>query len=385
MRDAPRHIVLTGNTGFKIANFRAGLIRALIAQGHRVTVVAPPDGYFDPLKAMGCAVVPITMDRNGTSPLAEARLAAQILVVLRRLRPDMVFSYTIKNNIYAGLACRLLGIPFAPNVTGLGPAFNRKGLLNRVVRGLYRQAFRRARAVFFQNTEDRAVFLQAGLVDPQVARLLPGSGADLQRFNARPLPPETRGIVFLFVARLLWDKGLGVLAEAARDLRISHPHARIHVLGPLDPDSASAISAAQMQDWIAEGLFHWLGSTEDVRPMLEAAHCVVLPSYYREGTPRSLIEACAIGRPILTTDMPGCRDVVIPGETGFLCAPRDAGSLATAMRAFLALDPAQRAAMGAAARRLAETRYDEAIVIAAYQDILSSPMMAGHHSMGDPR
>jgi len=373
MRDSPRHIVLTGNTGFKIANFRRGLIRTLISEGHSVTVVAPSDVHFTSLEALGCAVVPITMDRNGTAPLAEARLALQILAALQRLRPDVVFSYTIKNNIYSGLACRLLRIPFAPNVTGLGPAFNRKGLLNRLVRGLYRQAFRRARTVFFQNTQDRDVFLQAGLVDSQVARLLPGSGVDLQQFSARPLPPDTDGIVFLFVARLLWDKGLGVLAEAARDLRISHPHARIHVLGPLDPDSASAVSAAQMQDWIAEGLFHWLGSTDDVRPMLEAAHCVVLPSYYREGTPRSLIEACAIGRPIITTDMPGCRDVVIPGETGFLCAPRDAGALAAAMQAFLALDPAQRAAMGAAARRVAETRYDEAIVIAAYQDILRLP------------
>lgn len=359
-------VLLTGNTCFKIANFRAGLIAALQAQGHEVAVLAPFDDYQPKLVAMGCAVHDLPMDRNGTSPLAEAALLWRMHAALRRLRPDIVFGYTIKNNIYAGLSCRRLGIPFVPNVTGLGPAFNDRGGLNRVVRGLYRLAFARVRVVFFQNPDDRATFLQAGLVAPQRARLLPGSGVDLERFAPQPLPARTDQTTFLLVSRLLWDKGIGLHVEAARAIRARVPQARFQLLGPPDPASRSGIPMAQIQSWVAEGVIDYLGQTDDVRPALAAADCIVLPSWYREGTPRILLEAAATGRPVITTDMPGCRDAVQDGQTGLLCRPRDLESLVTAMERFLQMTPAARAAMGQAARARAEAAFDEAHVIEAY-------------------
>lgn len=364
--DRGRRVVLTGNTCFKIANFRAGLIRALRAAGHEVLVLAPNDGHRAALEAMGCRVEHLPMDRNGTSPAREAALLWRMWRFLRRERPAIVFGYTIKNNIYGGIGCRWLGIPFVPNVTGLGPAFNGTGWLNRGVVALYRYAFARARTVFFQNGEDHATFLRAGLIEADRAQVLPGSGVDLDRFRAEPRRGRSGDTVFLLVSRLLWDKGVGLFAEAARILGRDHPGVRCQVLGAPDPDSRSGIDMAQIAAWQDEGLIEYLGEAADVRPAMEAADCVVLPTWYREGTPRVLLEAAAMARPVITTDTPGCRDVVAEGQSGFLCAPRDRDALVTAMRSFLALDDGARADMGLAARRRAEDRYDERIVIDAY-------------------
>jgi glycosyltransferase involved in cell wall biosynthesis len=365
-------ILLTGNSCFMIANFRAGLLRDLIQRGHEVTALAPFDGHEDRLLTFGCLVHDLPMDRNGTAPWGEAVLLWRIFRFLRRARPDVVFSYTIKNNIYAGLACRLLGIHFVPNVTGLGPAFNQAGLLNRVVRALYRLAFARAASVFFQNTDDRATFLRARLTDDGRARLLPGSGVDLARFAQRPMP-QGDGTTFLLVSRLLWDKGIGLYVEAARALRRKYPGTRFQVLGPPDPASRSGIPMAEIEAWAREGAIEYLGHVDDVRPALAAAHCIVLPSWYREGIPRVLLEAAATGRPVITTDMPGCRDAVEDGRTGFLCAARDGPALEAVMTRFHDLPDSARAAMGQAARRRAELIFDETRVIAAYLDQLPRP------------
>ncbi len=373
------HVLLTGNTTFKLANFREGLIRRLLAEAHQVTVVAPPDEYVHKIQSLGCGFVPLKMDRNGTSPIAEARLLFSILTAIRQARPDVVFSYTIKNNIYGGLACQALGVPFVANVTGLGPMFNETGILNHVVRGLYRLAFRKAQVVFMQNASDLETFTGSGLAPTGRVRLLPGSGVDLERFAVMPLPDTGDAIRFLLIARLLWDKGVGIYSDAARGVRETCPRARFQLLGPLDPDSKSGISQEDLDEWIAEGVVDYLGSTQDVLPFLQAAHCVVLPSYYREGTPRSLLEAGAVGRPIITTDMPGCRDVVVEKETGFLVAPRDAGQLAAACKAFLKLSREDQAAMGMASHRHIARTYDEEVVIGAYLGIIDK-LSAGSQS-----
>lgn len=363
-------LLLTGNTCFKIANFREGLVRTLLAQGHEVLVLAPADAYRPKLEAMGCQVHDLPMDRNGTSPLAELRLLARIYGFLRHERPDFVFSYTIKNNIYSGLACRWLAIPFAPNVTGLGPAFNGVGLFNRGIRLLYRVAFARARMVFFQNTEDQATFLWARLISADRSRLLSGSGVDLSHFSASALPSCNQGIVFLLVARLLWDKGVGLFVDAARVLRARDPSLRFLILGPIDSASRSGVSYEKMQDWINEGDIEYLGEESDVRPALEGTHCLVLPTWYHEGMPRVLMEAAAIGRPAITTDTPGCRDAVIEGETGLLCAPRSLKSLIAALELFILMSPHARTEMAANAREHAEAEFDERRVVQAYISLL---------------
>lgn len=364
------HVFFSGNTTFKIANFREGLIRRLVDEGHQVTVCAPPDEYVGKIREMGCAYLPLKMNRNGTAPLEELKLLLTVYRGLRQSHPDIVFGFTIKNNIYSGLACRLLKIPMIPNVTGLGPAFDAKGLGGQCMRWLYRASFRKVDRVFFQNTSDRDIFLGSRIVPMEKARLLPGSGVDLDRFADTPLPDEGPGIRFLMVARLLQEKGVGIYAEAARMLRQKHPRAQFQLLGPLDADSRSGISRREIDEWCREGLIEYLGSTQDVLPHLQGAHCVVLPSYYREGTPRSLLEAGAVGRPIITTDIPGCRDVVKNGINGFVTEPRDAGDLAMAMERFLDATPQTRANMGRASRSHMVKNYDESIVIDNYLALL---------------
>lgn len=367
------HIVLTGNTTFKLANFRNGLIRELIQLGHRVSVLSPRDEHVASIQSLGCDYVEVPMDRNGTSLLSEASLLLRLGRHLRAMRPNAVFSYTIKNNIYCGIVCRMLGIPFVPNVTGLGPAFNRRGVLNTTVRLLYRISFKKAHTVFFQNDADLDFFTSAGLSAASASCLLPGSGVDLNHFAQRPLPDAEDGrIRFLLVSRLLWDKGIGHYVDAARLARQRHPQARFQLLGPIDSDSYNAIKPAQIEAWVAEGIIEYLGSTTDVRPFLASAHCIVLPSFYREGTPRALLEACAVGRPLITTDTPGCRDVVKHGVNGLKIAPSDVGELAEAFNQIVDAPHAQREKMAQASRSLAEAQFDERLVIAAYTRILEN-------------
>lgn len=365
------HILLTGNTTFKLINFRQGLIKEMLAKGHRVTVLSPPDEYVPDVKALGCDHVALKMDRNGMSIIAEIALLLRVIWKFQIIRPHTVFSYTIKNNIYSGLACRMLGIPFVPNVTGLGPAFNKRGMLNIIVRLLYKSAFKRARLVFFQNDNDLALFTHAGLCKSHIAKLLPGSGVDLNKFAAHPLPKAQDGSVcFLLVARMLWDKGVGEFAEAARIVKQHYPKTQFKLLGPLDPGSQSGIAKKNIDAWVAEGAVDYLGSTRDVSPFLEAAHCVVLPSYYHEGTPRALLEACAVGRPIITTDMPGCRDVVKHGINGFLVSKKNTTALARALIKIAECTPARLSQMGFESRLIAEQRFNEQYVINEYINIL---------------
>ena len=305
-----------------------------------------------------------------TSPVREMVLLWRIWHFLRQEKPDIVFGYTIKNNIYGGICCRWLGIPFIPNVTGLGPAFNESGWLNRGIVALYRHAFAKARIVFFQNIDDRATFLKAGITTSERTKLLPGSGVDLAHFTPQLVPRDPQTTTFLLVSRLLWDKGIGIFVEAAQEMKIDHPDLRFQILGPPDPSSRSSIDIDQVMAWQDEGIVEYLGETTDVRPALSAADCVVLPTWYREGTPRTLLEAAAMAVPVITTDTPGCRAVVENGVTGFLCKPRDRGSLISAMLSFIALNAEDRVVMRQRSRRRAETTFSEDIVIKAYLEQL---------------
>lgn len=368
------HIVLTVNSAWNVLNFRSPLVRGLIADGHRLTVLAPDDGHAEALVAMGCAFAPLTMDLKGLSPKRDAALIWRFYREFGRLHPDCVLSFTIKNNIYGALAARLRGVPFLPNVTGLGTAFLSGRALQLVAEQLYRRAFARCPTVFFQNGDDRDLFLDRRLVDRAQTRILPGSGIDLEKF-APPLPePEPdggRALTFLLIARLLRDKGVVEFAEAARSLRDRLPGARFVLLGPLGADNRSAIPAATVDGWVRDGIVAHHPPVDDVRPLIAGADCVVLPSY-REGTPRTLLEAAAMGRPLIATDVPGCRSVVDDGATGLLCTVRDAGSLAAAMARMAAMPAADRAAMGRAGRAKMEREYDQAIVVDAYRAAIAA-------------
>lgn len=365
-----RKLLVSINSAWNFVNFRVGLLKALADDGYELVAVAPDDGYADELRDLGCRYVPVELARRETSVLGEAKLLARYHSILRRERPAAQLSFTIKPNIYGSLAARSLRIPTLANVAGLGAMFLDQGLLNRLVKGMYRTALRPAAITFFQNEDDLALFVASGIVRAGAARLLPGSGVDLARFSPRPHAPQGRRPVFLMIARLLWAKGVGEFVDAARAVRSTHPDAQFRIVG-IEETSKGAVPLATLRQWQDEGAITFLGAMKDVRTALAEADCVVLPSFYPEGTPRSLLEAAAMGKPIVTTDVPGCRRVVEHGRNGFLCQPRDSGSLLAALEAFAGLSPDERSAMGEASRCLAESRFDERIVIAAYRQALA--------------
>ena len=369
-------IALSANDGWGIVNFRRGLIAALHAAGYRVVVLAPDGPHSQAIRALGADFVALPIQARGRSPVADLRTLAAYHRRLRVLRPAAFLGFTIKPNIYGSMAAHLLGIPVINNITGLGAMFERKGPLNRLVAALYRLALGRSATVFFQNPDDCGLFVQRGMVRPEQAALLPGSGVDLDHFSPRQAP-SNGPVTFLLAARLLWAKGIGEYVEAARIVRAEREDVRFRLLGPVEPEGPGAVAEANLQGWRDEGLIDYRGVASDVRPKLAEADCVVLPSYYREGTPRILLEAAAMAIPVIAADSVGCREAVIAGETGLLCEPRSAESLAEAMLAIASMDAAHRQTMGRAARAFMERCFSEAVVHRAYLDALSVALSKG--------
>ncbi|GAA3918628.1 glycosyltransferase family 4 protein [Hymenobacter algoricola] len=359
-------VAIVINTSWNIWNFRGSLIRALQAAGHEVLAIAPPDAYSERLETeLGCRFVPILMENKGTNPAQDALLTRRFYNIYRREKPDVVLQYTIKPNIYGTLAARLAGIPSVNNVSGLGTVFIVKNFVSTVALSLYRFAFRFPKRVFFQNGDDRQLFLDHGLVQPGITDLLPGSGIDTNKFRPAAEFRRQQPFTFLMIARVLYEKGVEEYFEAARLVREAVPGARVQLLGGIDESGNIGVKRALFDEWLRAGHVEYLGTSDNVAEHLRLADCVVLPSY-REGTPKTLLEAAAMGKPIVTTDVPGCRETVVDGQNGLLCEVRNAADLAAKMLQVLRLDDAALAAMGRAGRRLAEQKFDEQIVLDKY-------------------
>lgn len=374
------HILITVNAAWNLANFRRSLIEKLIADGHQVTALAPLDEHAAKLREIGCRFVPLEMDVKGLAPHRDLGLVLRFWRHFRRERPDAILSFTIKNNIYGAFAAGALGIPFMPTITGLGTAFLSGALLERVAERLYRTAFRNAEQVFFQNKDDRAFFLERRLVAPEKARLVAGSGIDLKHFVPTAMRDSGSAPGFLMIGRVLRDKGVCEYVEAARMVKERYPEATFTLLGRLDAKNRTAIDAATVRAWEDAGILSHQGHTPDVRPQIGEAACLVLPSY-REGTPRTLLEGAAMARPVITTDVPGCREVVEDGRTGLLCNVGSAESLRDAMIRFIELPHGTRVAMGQAGRAMMERQFDEGSVIDAYRECLAR--VQGRHGEAD--
>jgi glycosyltransferase involved in cell wall biosynthesis len=361
-------VLIVLNAAWNLANFRMGLIEGLQQAGYEVVAAAPADGHEKKLK---CRFVNLPMDSGGTHPLRDAALLLRFVRMLYAERPDVFLGYTIKPNVYGSIACRLLSIPVINNIAGLGATFVRTTWVTRVVRGLYRVALRKSVVVFFQNEDDQATFLTQRLVRAEQTARLPGSGVDLNQFSPRPFVAHEGGVIFLLVARLLWDKGVGEFVQAARLLRERGVRARFQLLGFLDVKNPSAVARADVDAWVADGIVEYLGSSDDVRPYIAAADCVALPSY-REGVSRTLLEAAALGRPIIASNVPGCREVVDDAVTGFLCNARDAEDLARKMMQMIDVGGARRKEMGDRGRLKVEREFDEQLVVAQYLKAIKS-------------
>ena len=358
-------IALASNTAWYVWKFRLTLAQALREAGHEVVALAPRDDYAERIETEGFRFVSMELDNKGMNPVRDLRFFLRLMGWLRQEKPDVFLGYTIKPNVYGGWACRWLGIASIHNVSGLGTAFLREGWLTTIAGLLYRTGLKRARKVFFQNGDDREEFLRRRLVREEQTDVLPGSGVDLARFA--PVEGRAHGgpVRFLLLARLMGDKGVFEYVEAARRLKAKGAGAMCRLGGFLDVKNRTAISREDVEGWVREGVVEYLGEADDVRPFIGDSDCVVLPSY-REGTPRSLLEAASMAKPVIATDVPGCRNVVEDGSTGFLCRVRDAGDLAEKMERVMGMSLEERAAMGRAGRVKMEREFDEGIVIRKY-------------------
>lgn len=358
-------VFLTSNTSWYLYNFRRSTIKALHARGKRVVCLSPPDEFSQRLvKELGVDHIALPLEGKSVGVLQELRSLRFIWNVMREYQPAFVFNFTVKMNIYSGLVCALQKIPFANNISGLGTAFIHDSWLFRRVRQAYGLVNRRAQHLFFQNEDDLAVFRDMGLLGETAFSLLPGSGVDLRHFQRSPLPANGP-LTFIMIARLLGDKGVREYAEASRLLKDQGRDVRCLLVGPLGVSNRTAISEDEVAQWQRQGVLEYLGATDDVRPLIQSAHVLVLPSY-REGMPRTVLEAAAMGRPAIVTDVPGCRQAIEPDVTGWLCDVRSPGSLARQMSRVDDMSPAQRQQAGEAARARMEAGFSEELVVQAY-------------------
>lgn len=367
-QETPRRILVAANTQWYLANFRSETIAEFVARGFDVHCAAPADDRGPALSALGATVHDSPPMPSKMSPLADLRAAMWFIAKLRQMKPQAVFSFTPKPNVFLGLSSRATGTAFYPNISGLGRVFEQENLLSAAAAQAYRIALGKAERVIFQNRESRDLFVQRKIVPADRAMELAGSGVDLDRFAAQPMPSGD-DFVFLFSGRLVPSKGLHEYVAAARAIGSHAPDGRkirYRIVGFTQEILSSTMPRSQLDALLAGSPVEYCGPSQDVREQLTRSHCFVLPSYYGEGVPRSAIEAASCGRPIITTDHSGCRETVIDGLNGLLVEPRSAVSLERAMREILAKSRAELDDMARASRALAEGKFDVRDNVRAY-------------------
>ncbi len=341
-----------------------GLIRSFLEANHEVHAIAPPDEYSQRLIDARCQYHPVDLDNKGSNPAKDLHYLYKLYHLYKRINPDVVLHFTIKPNLYGTAAARLLNIPTINNVSGLGTVFLRKSVTSKVAQYLYRFMFRFPQKVFFQNADDQQFFINQKLVTREITEVLPGSGVNVTKFFPAAFK-KNQVFTFLLVARLLRDKGIVEYAEAIKLLKDQGVQAKFQLVGFKDT-SPYGITEVELQHWLDTQLLHYLGTTDNIQEIMQEADCVVLPSY-REGTPRTLLEAASLAKPLIATRVPGCVEVVENGVNGFLCEAKNAGDLAIQMQKMLSLDVETLKQMGSASRNKAVTRFDENIVIERYK------------------
>jgi glycosyltransferase involved in cell wall biosynthesis len=357
-------IAIVINTSWNIYNFRMGLINALLQEGMEVYAIAPEDSYSHILRETKCKFEPISIDNTGTNPFNDCTLIYELYKIYKRIKPDIILHFTIKPNIYGTMAAKFLNIPIINNVSGLGTIFLNKSYATNIALFMYKLAFQYPNWVFFQNSFDRQVFIDLRLVNNRISEVLPGSGIDIDYFRPA-ISTRNEKFTFLIISRLIKEKGVIEYIEAARILRSRGIKAVFQVLGAKEVSHSRGIPLETIDEWIEEGIIEYLGVTNDVRMFINNADCIVLPSY-REGTPRTLLEAASLAKPIVTTNVPGCNNVVEHGFNGYLCQMKDADDLALKMFKIMNLSIAERLAMGENSRMKIVEKFDERIVIKKY-------------------
>lgn len=350
-----KFLIIT-NHSYMLWQFRRELIASLQEKGE-VVISTPFVGHEDDFAAMGCRMIPTELNRRSINPLTDFKLYRFYKKLLKTEKPDVVVTYSIKPNVYAGYACRKMGIPYCVNVQGLGTAFQKEPMAT-VATAMYKIALKKAKTVFFENAFNAEEFVKRGIVPASRQTLLPGAGVNLELYQQQPYPDETNGIHFLFLGRLMREKGIDELFEAARRMKEQYgAQVQFDIVGFFEDEYKAAI-----EKLTEDGVITFHGFQTDPKPYYAMSHCVVLPSYH-EGMSNVLLEAAATGRALITTNIPGCREAVEEGVNGYLCKKQDADDLFASMERFVSLQTEQREAMGISGRRRMEQEFDKTAVV----------------------
>jgi len=355
------------NTGWNVYNFRKGLVQSYLKEGNQVLFLTPKDEYVALVEEWGAKWFETPIDATGTNPLKDRAYMKSIKKVLQKESPDVVLSYTIKSNIYSCIAAKSLGIPVICNVSGLGTVFLVTGLKGSFAKRLYRYAFKHASFVFFQNQDDKKLFLSKIKISSDKVGLLPGSGINLHDFAAKAYNPS-REFKFLMISRLIIEKGVREFADAAGKF-LKDESVSFTLVGKYDELHARSIRRWELDEWMSDGRLTYLSHTNKIKELIEEHDAVVLPSY-REGTPRTLLEAAAIGRPLIASNVPGCVEVVEEGYNGFLFEAKNAQSLVEKLETFMDLNREERIKIAHNSRKLVEKKFAEEFVINSYDSVI---------------
>lgn len=354
-------ILLIANSASGLLSFRKEVVKSFINRGDEVTINIPEDPRINDLKELGCEVVPVkNLTRHGMNPIKDVKLLREYVKLIKKIKPDVVLTYTIKPNVYGGIAASMAHIPYIVNITGLGTAVEYPGILQTITVTLYKLAMKSASCIFFQNAANEMFFRKNNICN-DVHQIIPGSGVNLDYFTQQQYPPNDNPLKFLFISRLMKQKGIEEYFECAKYFKGKSTPVEFHILGSCEEDYMGLLSELEKS-----GIVIYHGRQNDVRPFITQSHCLIHPTYYPEGMSNVILEASASGRPVITTRRPGCQEAVDDGETGYLFDEKDTQGLIDCVEKFIALPHDQKVEMGLTARIKMEHQFDRQIVVNAY-------------------
>ena len=352
-----KKVIIIYNAAHHVLLFKKELIETIKKNGFQIIVLASKDDYVEKLKVIVDEFHEIKLDSSGINPFKDSYLIYQLYTLIKKIKPYAIFNFTIKPVIYGTLAAKLAkGIPVVNTITGLGTAFLSEGLANKVAKFLYKYTFNNSHLIFFQNPDDQKFFKEINIIKKNNTQLIPGSGVDLEKFKP-VIKTKSDNIKILFIGRIIADKGIYELIEAASIIKKEYSTITFTLLGMVGVKNRTSITKNEVDDWVDNGLIEYIPFKDDVRNFISDSGLIVLPSY-REGTPKTLLEAASMGRPIIATDVPGCREVVIHEKNGFLCQVKNPESLGNGIKRFIELDYQSKLEMGLKSRELAELKFD---------------------------
>jgi len=363
-----KNILILGNSHLVVFNFRGELIERLVAEGNKVTVCFPNGPFGEgekTAKEYGCYFIENKMDRRGTNPVKDLLIIKEYCSVIKKIKPDVVLAYTVKPDVYGGIACRIMGVPFFPNITGLGKGLDEGGIVQKITIMLYKAAIKKAKCVFFQNESDKK-FFDDNKIKYQKEIILPGSGVNLKKFKPIPYPAEDEPIRFIYVARVMKAKGIEQFFYAAHEIKKSYPEVEFHICGFCEEDYKQILD-----DKVNNGEIIYHGLVSDVSAYEKNCHCIVLPSFHPEGISNVLLEGAASARPLITTDHAGCKETVEDTKTGFIVRQRDSKDLVEKMIRFIKMPYEEKIRMGSLGRIKIENEFNREIVVEHYMQEIS--------------